>query len=69
MLHQSLYTIEMQGNRLIQIHGYENDRGKAQPRDTMAWILEPWLNWIEKGSKRNKDGSPKLPKKVEGKTA
>ena len=67
--HKSLYTIEMQGNRLIQIHGYNNDRGKPQPRDTMAWILEPWLNWIENGSKRNKDGSPKLPKKKETKTA
>lgn len=67
--HQSLYTIEMHGNKLIQIHGFSNDRGKAQPRDTMAWILEPWLNWIEKGSKRNKDGSPKLPKKKEAKTA
>lgn len=67
--HKSLYTIEMQGNRLIQIHGYNNDRGTAQPRDTMAWILEPWLDWIEKGSKRNKDGSPKLPKKKETKTA
>lgn len=67
--HKSLYTIEMHGNKLIQIHGYENDRGKAQPRDTMAWILDPWLNWIEKGSKRNEDGSPKLPKKKETKTA
>lgn len=67
--HQSLYTIEMQGNRLIQIHGYANDVGKAQPRDTMAWILEPWLNWIEKGSKRNEDGSPKLPGKRRTKTA
>lgn len=66
---RSVYTIEMHGNRLIQIHGYRNDRGKAQPRDTMAWILEPWLNWIEKGSKRNEDGSPKLPKKKETKTA
>ena len=64
-----VYTIEMNGNRLIQIHGYRNDVGKAQPRDTMAWILEPWLNWIEKGSKRNEDGSPKLPGKRRTKTA
>ena len=67
--HKSLYTIEMNGNRLTQIHGYRNDRGSTDPRKTMAWLLNPWLDWIAKGSKRDKDGKPKLPKKKETKTA
>lgn len=67
--HKSLYTIEMQGNRLIQIHGFQNDRNAANPRTTMAWMIKPWLDWIAKGSKRDKDGKPRLPKKKEAKTA
>lgn len=67
--HKSLYTIEMQGNRLIQIHGFQNDRNAANPRTTMAWMIKPWLDWIAKGSKRDKNGKPKLPKKREIKTA
>lgn len=61
--HASLYTIEMNGNTLRQIHGFQNERGGAKdPRKTMAWMLDPWLKWLKAGSKRNKDGSPKLPK-------
>ncbi len=67
--HKSLYTIEMQGNRLMQMHGFRNDCNAANPRTTMAWIIKPWLDWIAKGSKRDKDGKPKLPKKKEAKTA
>ena len=67
--HKSLYTIEMHGNNLIQIHGYQNDRGQASPRTTMAWMLNPWLSWLAKGSKRDADGKPKLPKKEGTKTA
>ena len=67
--HKSLYTIEIQGNRLMQIHGYQNDRNAASPRTTMAWMIKPWLDWIAKGSKRDKDGKPRLPKKKEAKTA
>lgn len=67
--HKSLYTIEMQGNRLMQIHGFQNDRNAANPRTTMAWMIKPWLDWIAKGSKRDKDGKPRLPKKKEAKTA
>lgn len=58
-----LYTIEMDGNRLVQIHGYGNERLKGgrrapDPRETMRWLLDPWLEWIAKGSKRNKKGQP-----------
>lgn len=59
----SLYTIEMMGNNLVQVHGYRNELdGAANPRQTMAWMLDPWLDWIERGSPRKKDGSPKLKK-------
>jgi len=35
----------------------------------MAWMLDPWIEWLKKGSRRRKDGSPKLPKYEEVKTA
>lgn len=56
----SLYTIEMNGNSLMQIHGYKNDWGVESPRKTMAWFIEPWLRWIKKGSPRDKAGQPKI---------
>ena len=59
----SLYTIEMNGNTLKQIHGFRNERdGQQSPKKSMAWMLEPWIKWLKKGSPREKDGSPKLPK-------
>jgi|GEM_PF-1086310 len=57
-----LATIEMHGNRLIQIRGYDNDRGaKEVAEKKYKKILDSWLAWLQAGSKRNKDGSPKLP--------
>lgn len=54
-----LYTIEMKGNRLVQIHGYRNESGGApDPNKTMKWILTPWLAWIADGSRRDKQGNP-----------
>ena len=55
-------TIEMDGNRLVQIHGYGNDRGAKSPRVVHEEFLDKWLAWLAAGSKRNEDGSPKLPK-------
>lgn len=69
----SLYTIQMTGNRLIQIHGYKNEVGTGErpPRETMDWLLTPWLKWIEAGSPRDKKGKPriKINKPMEVKTA
>ena len=57
----ALYTIEMNGNELRQIHGYQNDRGsKVNPRDEMAWLIEPWLDWLKAGSPRDKEGRAKI---------
>ena len=53
-----LYTIEMQGKELIQVHGYHN---RTAPRDIPAAneFFESWLKWVKGGSKR-----PKLHKKT-----
>lgn len=61
----ALYTVEMQGNRLVQIHGYKNDMDKPadqRPETVMAWLLEPWLEWLRRGSPRDKNGQPRWPK-------
>lgn len=61
----ALYTVEMHGNTLVQIHGYHNDvnlpRDK-KPEAVMAWLLEPWLEWLRRGSPRDKNGQPRWPK-------
>lgn len=62
-------TIEMRGNTLMQIHGYKNEglysakgRFAPDPREVYASFLDTWLDWLKKGSKRDKDGKPVLPK-------
>ena len=57
---------ERNGRMVIrQIHGYQNERyqGAADPRVRYAWFLEPWLNWVNGGSERDRDGNPVLPEK------
>ena len=56
-------TIEMHGNELRQIHGYLNDRNGPDPRKVHKRFIDTWLKWLKDGSKRNEDGTPKLPKK------
>jgi hypothetical protein len=59
---KSLVTIEIQGNEIRQIHGYNNERdGQASPRVKYAAALDPWLEWLKAGSPRDKEGRPKLP--------
>lgn len=65
-----LVTIEMNGARLVQIHGYQNERdGAESPRKRYADIVEPWLEWVAAGSKRSEDGTPMIKKKARVKTA
>lgn len=66
-----LATIEMSGKRLVQIHGYRNEvvpckenPNRVSARQLYAEILDPWLGWVEAGSRRDKNGKPKLPKKI-----
>lgn len=63
-------TIEINGNKLVQIHGYKNEgvhttkgRFAPDPREVYREFLDTWLDWMEKGSKRDKRGNPKVPKK------
>lgn len=68
--HTPLVTIEMNGNNILQVHGYRNELAgcadnpdKESARTLYAAVLDPWLKWLKGGSKRDKDGRPKLPKK------
>ena len=68
--HTSLATIEMNRNRIMQVHGYRNEMEKCDEnpermpaRQLYAGILDQWLEWLKAGSKREKNGRPKLPKK------
>ena len=63
-------TIEMSGNKLVQIHGFKNEglyttkgRFAPDPREVYREFLDTWLDWLKKGSKRDKQGNPKLLKK------
>lgn len=63
-------TIEMRGNTMVQIHGYKNEglytakgRFAPDPREVYRDFLDTWLDWLKKGSRRDKDGAPVLPKK------
>ena len=57
--HMPLVTIEMNGDNLVQIHGLKNDKNsKIKPREKYAVILDPWLEWVQAGSKRDDNGNP-----------
>ncbi len=57
-------TIEMNGNRLIQAHGFRNEcDGAEAPKEKHKNFFEKWLTWIEAGSKRDETGKPIIQKK------
>ena len=56
-------TIEMHGNSLQQIHGFQNDRGSVSPRITHKAFIDTWLAWLKKGSPRDEQGNPIIPKR------
>lgn len=69
-------TIEMNGNALVQIHGFRNEglyttegRFAPDPREVYREFLDSWLGWLKKGSPRDKQGNPKLSKKKKGAAA
>ena len=62
-----LVTIEMKENKIVQIHGYDDERtacpenpNKTPCRKLYDYFLEPWLQWLSDGSKRDKEGKPIL---------
>lgn len=69
--HTPLCTIEVNGNRLVQIHGFKNERdaGSVKPEIRFAEIYKPWKKWLDAGTPRNEDGTPKVPRKKGAKTA
>lgn len=65
-------TIEMRGNSLVQIHGFKNEglysckgRFAPDPREKYKEFIDLWLDWLRRGSKRNKDGTPRIKKAKE----
>lgn len=67
-------TIEMDGDRIKQIHGYRNERTpcadnplQVSPKELHREFLAIWLRWLKNGSKRNDDGTPKLPRHCKSK--
>lgn len=65
-----LVTIEMHGTKLAQIHGWDDERStckanptREDPRKLYAEFLDPWLEWVAGGSKRDKKGYPIIKKK------
>lgn len=66
-----LCTIEVSGNTIRQIHGWDDERttcednpDREDPREIYAAFLDEWQAWLEGGSKRDKDGRPIIKKKV-----
>ena len=61
-----LCTIEMNGMRIVQIHGYKNDleSGAVPPEERFADFLSVWLPWVEAHSPRDAQGRPILPEQV-----
>lgn len=74
---RSYMTIELTERKgrveIAQIHGYKNEgytmgkRGR-DPRERFAWFLNVWLDWVNDGSRRDRNGRPVLTDK-EVKTA
>lgn len=59
--HVPYVTIEMRGNQIKQIHGESNDlHDSIGPRLRHKEFLDTWLRWLQAGSPRNEDGTPKI---------
>lgn len=66
-----LCTVEVSGNTIRQIHGWDDERTacadnpqRKDPRKLYGAFLDEWLEWLEGGSKRDKAGRPIIKKKV-----
>ena len=67
----SLVAIEMNGNQIVQAHGWDDERTSCKdnpkqisPRTLYQKFLDGWLAWLEAGSRRDKRGYPILPKQT-----
>lgn len=66
-----LCTIEVNGNSIRQIHGWDDERTACEdnpqrkdPREIYGEFLDEWQRWLKNGSKRDKAGRPIIKKKV-----
>lgn len=66
-----LVTIEMRGNAIVQIHGWDDERTSCPDnperiscRELYGTFLEGWTGWLAAGSRRDKRGRPILPRKI-----
>lgn len=67
---KALCTIEMNGTRLVQIHGFRNELdGGVAPQERYRDFLDLWLPWVETGSPRDQQGRPMLPERARWNTA
>lgn len=67
----SLVAIEMNGNQIVQAHGWDDERTSCKdnpkrlsPQVLYREFLDGWLAWLEAGSRRDKRGYPILPKQT-----
>ena len=81
-INESLYTIEMVGNTVVQKHGYHNDNYSCDKEGKKAWayymsrplkeanrFFDLFLSWVCKGSPRDSRGIPIIQEKKVGKRA
>ena len=68
---RSFLTIELddvneRNVKIRQIHGYMNERYRpsASQKDKYAWFLNPWLEWVNSGSRREGSGIPIIKEEV-----
>lgn len=68
-----LVTVEMKGNEIRQAHGYRNEMeacednpDKANIRTLYKTFFDCWLDWLTRGSPRDKKGNPIIGKKFNG---
>lgn len=61
-----LVTIEIMGQRIVQVHGFRNEREaceenpmKLPPEVLYKDIFDAWKDWVKRGSPRDGDGRPK----------
>ena len=66
-----LVTIEVSGAKIIQIHGWDDERSackdnpkRESPRKIYREFLDGWLDWLAAGSKRDRTGRPVRPEPV-----
>ena len=71
-----LITIEMSGNKMIQAHGWDDERtackdnpDRVAPEVMYKDFFEVWLRWLKSGSRRNKNGEPIIGKRRKEKIA